>query len=458
MFSILSLSARGSASSQASPRGLNRVAELDGHAATGFSWLKDTDPATTSFTAGVAATGSRSRRTSHGVTPFPPTGMNDQDFHERQSGESCQVSAADRRYPGGRAIAFSAAAVASGTEDQDWSGQSSESSDIEPNGVLRLAAQSRSERWSYSSALSLNAGMGVGHVRNATGVYEAQVLERRLLESGALTRPLSSTARRRLIDLMYLRHGFSSVHERSNKTLWQAVERIAQEDGALGKGIDPYSVGRAAEPIFGAGSGVAFADSPLLRSRGAYSGLFLQNSHARSTERNDMTQFFTESIDDSVFFSSSGSEFDRFRSTVDRVSAGAESEYHLPLGPRWQIDASARAALPLDHRDVSMEVTGSASIGWIVADRWIASANVSDHWFDAARTRGPSLGDSGTWVFGASVAYYLEDRLLLRLDATEDQTSRLSDTGAESTHNGKVLLGLTYRLRGTFDAPGLDIQ
>jgi hypothetical protein len=147
--------------------------------------------------------------------------------------ESWSLGGSHRRYPWAVPIGFEAAANLGGSYAQSWSAQDVRTFLLESGGSIETNRSDNVERWSYQNSVAASASAGWGRVRNATGIYDALVLEERLLGTGALTRALSPAARRRLADVMYLRGALDTVRERPGRFLWQEIERVLSEDGAL---------------------------------------------------------------------------------------------------------------------------------------------------------------------------------------------------------------------------------
>ena len=101
----------------------------------------------------------------------------------------------------------------------------------------------------------------------------------------------------------------------------------------------------------------------------------------------------------------------------------------------------------------------------MVADRWLASADLEHLWRDETRTTGPTAGDFWRWGWALEIDYYLEDRTTLSLRYTELQNWHRGDPGGESSDfnavhrfgsNGQIFAGISYRFAGWFNAPGLS--
>src|SRR6266487_1204989 len=105
--------------------------------------------------------------------------------------ENWTLSATERRYPWVTPIRFEAALGLSGDDSQSWFRRGDEYRATVPAGSSFSTSSNHHQSWSYFNTCSVSASVGWGRVRNATGIYDALVLEQRLRESGALARPLS---------------------------------------------------------------------------------------------------------------------------------------------------------------------------------------------------------------------------------------------------------------------------
>jgi len=259
------------------------------------------------------------------------------------------------------------------------------------------------------------------------------VLEQRLRESGALTRPLSRAGRQRLAEVLYLRDALDTERERPGRLLWREIERVLAEDGALREsGLDPYSVLRAAEPHLGASGGLTSDGvpiSPRLRQTGAFVGLLVRDDHTNSLRRDD-GGMSDESILNGIVVGTSSSSFSsRSSQELDQVDGGASGEIHIPISPPWQLDASSVLLMGLRKEDNHLLFDSRVALAWLAADRWTATAFTTYSWNDEDRTDAGTGGDTWSWNAGLVPTHQFDRRL-----------------GAS--------LGLTYRFSGWIATPG----
>ena len=441
----------------------NSAGSLDGNLATAMGWFSDSDPVLTAFTVDLVASGLRSHRT----TERQFAGFSDSDeATSRQVFERWSLAGTHRRYPWAMPLGFEVLASLGGNYSQRWQSMGRQTISVVPGTTTVTNTGQNLEQWSYVHSIFASAGIGWGRVRNATGVYDALVLERRLRETGAITRPLSAAGRQRLAEALYLRGSLDAVRERPGRALWREIERVLTEDGALAEGgLDPYSVLRAAEPHTGAAvrlteDGVPI--SPVTRMTGSFAGVRLADFHSSQRLRTDDGAYF-ERIENGVPISSSRPSPHSLQTTEsqDDVAAGPFGEIHLPLGPPWQLDASASMMLGLRPEDSQLLLRTDASLAWLAADRWTAIANASYQLLDEDRTSGPTGGDLWQLNAGMSVSWYVEDRTAIELSASHDQQWRRGDTAAPTatrshldTQTFTVTLGVTYRFAGWIATPG----
>jgi hypothetical protein len=421
-----------------------------------YGWLSDSDPAFTSVGLEGIAQGGGSWNTQD------LTGAMTRDAsatERRFAAERWRASLRHRRYPSRVPLGLSLSADAAGFYDQTW--EYDHDASLLDDGVNRteITSRARSQEWRYSTFVGLHAMVGWGRVRDATGVYDALILEERLLESGAIVRTLSGDARRRLAALMYVRLDYSIVHERPAKEFWAEVASILRADGALREGgLEADAVPRSGEVHLGQGiTPDVLPRSALSRLVGYFVGPWLSVQSSQNLLRLDggnYSQRIVNGVPDPPFTSESRL---RLRSTTDEVLGGVTGEYHRALGPRWQVDVTGRVAAQLRSRDEGFEGGASVRGYWMVSDRWLIGAAGSYN--RAVKRRaddGVTTEDTWTTALSTEVTWFVEDRLLLRMSLWEIQ-ARGHGAFPLIAREGRVQLGLTYRLRGTFQAPDLGL-
>lgn len=302
-----------------------------------------------------------------------------------------------------------------------------------------LLASEETGRWVWNANVDL--GTGIGRVRDVTPVYEAQVLEARLIGSGALSRPLSRPARERLAALLTMQSDVSYPHDRPDKYFWEEVERVLVEDGALERGsLTLFEAHRILEPTSIRGR--------IFRSAGWFVGPAVslsESQYSRSIDGWSQNQVY---YDDTLYSApEAGYEFDEFRRD-DFISTTFIVEYHRPVGPNWQFDFRQRAAI--QESGARLFSYGYASAMWVVSDRWLSTAFVQHN----ATWNGPEFEDPAapwTIMYGADLSYFLEDRWALTLSGVETQ----DHTPYGHSRQGSYSLGITYVFSGLFEAPGI---
>ncbi|TMQ49614.1 MAG: hypothetical protein E6K73_09615 [Candidatus Eisenbacteria bacterium] len=318
----------------------------------------------------------------------------------------------------------------------------------------RFEAQSDATPWRYSYATLIDADAGLGRVRDATGVYRAQLLVDRLGRDGVLARAPSREARARLARLYYIESDYSVAHDRGAKFFWRDVEKILGEDGALGPaGLNAYSLQHALEPYF-----EPFLVAARVRRVGWFAGVqfsgFYRNLIARSTDH-----FFRAFYDsDTLVSSDDQTRSGHVTSSTRSPLAGLEAEYHLPLDMRWQLDAVANARSDVRGLARLTTVDSQLEVNYLLADRWAARGFAAQGRLVAkAGGRDPAL-DLWNASYGAELDYYLVDRVKIGLTASEEQHSDRASFGASFRTYGRtrrLFLGLSYSILRGFDAPGL---
>ena len=455
-----------SAGSQDSPVGSshNHGAFLGASTSSSLSWLSDSDPALTSLF--VVANFSGARRWEARSSLLDQSPLQVQRFEDSRSNrdvaERWQIGASQRLYPWVFPLGFSASVYAAGDYGQSWRHADDWVSQQFGGSSQVTTTRARDATWVYSHLVSTSLSLGVGRVRDATGVFETAVLEQRLLRAGALTRPLSSAARRRLAELI-IQRSLGGVRERPARTVWQAVERILRDDGALSEqGLDGYSIMRAGEPLYGGGSGGAegLPSSPVTRLRGCFVGPIVSDVHAQNLVRGHLSRFRQDVIDGTPQPPSELSSGFRSTNPFDQVLVGGRAEGHWPLGSRWQIDGTSQTLFPARKEESGLDLFSSASATLLVADRWLASAVISQNRnLRQVTTNGitTTFEDGWAWGYGVSANYYLEDRVNLTFGVSGSQGhSRFSGgLSTSSSHGHSFNLGLSYRFIGRYQANGL---
>jgi hypothetical protein len=438
---------------------------LDGRLSTQASWLWDSDPAYTSVSAFAGASGDMRRSTIRNLLSAPTLVLvsdtdNDNEFIQ----ERIQVGVDHRRYLGAGPVALTASAAAAGNYMQSW-GSTDRHEDVANAGNSIITdEQSRSERWGYAQMVFARLGGGLGRVRDATGVYEARVLEARLREAGVLTRDLSPAARQRLAGLAYLRWSAAGVHDRPARSVWAEIEEILEEDGAVVEaGLDAAAILRALEPHM-AGSLIddtGIPASPVPRARGHFAGLFAEYQHVHELSRLDDELSRTQVVNGVPQPPVYASQGTRSTNEEDRLFGGLEAESHMPLALDLQLDLTGRVLMPVREVDTELFAGGSAIFAWMVADRWLARAQAAADWLDADRRTGESPGDRSIWTLSAQLDYYLENRMTLFAGFFDgERTYRGGEPGFSPPDSYQrdrgVSVGVTYRLAGRYAAPGFD--
>jgi hypothetical protein len=385
---------------------------------------------------------------------------------ERALSEALGLTTTQRWYPGGGPWNLAADLKGSLNDSQAWHDDRS-SIDLPLFSIVAGEVRSDHQRY-YRSNFNGSVGIGLGRVRNVTGVYEARVLEDRLRASGALSRALGAEARQRLAALMYARGDFDASMDRPASTVWDAIERILRADGALSTpSLSAKDLFTLIEPYLGP-SGAFAADpsglpsSPIFRAFGWNVGVALNGQTGHQSRWYDLAWTDTES--DSgipqppIEIRTSGQN----RSSNDAFSAGISAEYHRPVSMRVQWDAAAQAAVPLRHEDRGLRFGAQAALGWIIADRWMASLAGQHNRNIDKDNNSVTRNDSWSTVVSATAFYFVTDHVALRASAGQMWGKTRSDLyynyfpGAATFGNsGAIEFGLTYRFAGFARVEGL---
>ena len=349
------------------------------------------------------------------------------------------------RFPWQAPLGFSLSTNAAIFPGQRWS--SLNQSRTSPPGAFypgfkdqRLAS---STHGSYDANASLLASVDWGRVRDATPVYQVQVLEQRLHETGAIQGELSRGARERLAALYTVEGDVSFAHQRPTKYFWRELERLLTDDGVLGPGgLDAYTVQRLLEPI-------TLEAKAFARTRGYSFGplVILGKDWRHESYKSEYQEL--RFLADTLYYSYADSIP---RTKVDNhdesINTGLFVEYHRPFGMRWQADAFSRALVSDGAKEVVLH--SSLDAAWAIADRWQWNGSLSH---DATAPGQGGARKVDHWTLGAatSLAYFFEDSWAFQI-GYQHQQDHASTT---FRRNDTYTLGVTYQFAGWLTAPGL---
>lgn len=414
----------------------SRSGVLNGAFSTQFVGGFDSEPRSTAYFLSLVATGIRSHADENHQTSLTSFDHTDR---ERSAKQQLRGALTFSRYPWRAPLGLTLGTSGDVTLGQSWHSTAG----IDANTAVELHTTSNETMGGSSTLLSLSAGVVWGRVRDATPVYQVQVLEQRLLEAGTIQRPLSPAGRARLASLYTMQSRVGFAHQRPDKYFWRELERLLSEDGALSeRGLDAYSVQRLLEPLVVARGGVS-------RTRGfAFSPTVFLNT-AQNSGSNERESSQTIYVSDTLF-SASESHTPRTSSysRADGILTGIGVEYHRPVGPRWQFDGVSSASLT--ESGETLFSTTEVSATWLVSDRWYANARFIHRLEAVDRGAGRAVS---MWqvTYGASVYYFLEDSWALQLGMSQDQ----SHFSPAYQRQENISLGISYVFSGLLNAPGL---
>jgi hypothetical protein len=407
---------------------------------------RDSDPLLLALS--MSLSGDVAVQNSEQVQTSPPF-MGRTESHMQGTSEYWAISGTGRAYPWVAPVGFGLSATAVGNFSQEWTRNDTHST-VSVVPTQRYEATDRMDDHFNSQQAVIAAFTGLGRVRDATVVHDVHVLEERLRETGAITRPLSKEAREKLAALSYIAPFYADAHDRPERYFWRDIERVLREDGALNeRGFDPYSVLRAQEPYF----------YRVVRQRGWFAGPVVQGRHSRLVQRDDEHATSRFYLDDSLAFSVSGWSANSQAYSFDEVDLGGTAEYHLPFGWRWQFDVESQVSAPVRSGESGLHAFTGAAATWLVADRWLAQAKL-DHARDYFQPRGAPSVTTDTWAvtYGVQLGWYLEDHAQLSAALTESQARNDVDFFPRMrafSRERRLTIGFTYRFLGGLDAAGL---
>lgn len=424
-----------------------RSQDLNGALRSQFTWWRDSDALQRSFSASVATSGARDWTREE---VYFSLDLRWEERHARTVTESWQVSGQLRRYFEDRPVAVSLAASAYGKYLQSWSQDvtSSTSASLATASTQNLDGALHDAR----HTVNVSAAVGLGHVRDATGIYDAHVLEIRLRELGAISRPLSAGALQKIAELFYIRPDLFQVFDRPDKRFWHDLERILIEDGAIEGPLQADALLRLTEnelPTSAVPSGQL-----LLRRRGSFVGPVVTATATRDHLHTEIHSVYTETAGGATTVSTSPLDF-RGKTSVEQIEVGGQAEFHRPIGPRWQTDVYGTLEVPLLHARAGGLVTGaSAQLSYMVTDWWLAWTQVvqARSYFRPDPGRGNDT-DQWTVQYDAGVNFYVEDHVALTLSF--DGVQNRGPYPWAYSRDERVLLGGSYAFTRWLDAPGL---
>jgi hypothetical protein len=471
----------GNRSSQSSQGSANTNGSLDG---LGY-WLWDSDPLRLSVSGTVDLEGSAVNGGSDRYSDDYNLETYSRDRRvSRSLGESWSVSGSSRIYPLPMPIGLTFNGQAHGGYGQWWDWDSDDSHGLDDYGMpWQRADHDDSYGRNYHYDVSGTVGFGYGRVRDASVVYDVAILQDRLLQTGAMHRRLSDSARRRLASLIYFADEYAEIHDHSAKFFWREVETILRDDSALvGTGLNAYSLQRIAEPYFQSPSTVihvvdgATAQNYLyrpsggfLRQRGWFVGINAQGSHYHRIDRSFYHTHSFRSDSGIVSQDTTLGHRSSYNHAEDAIFYGPSLEYHFPLTMRWQLDGDLSGLYHFDkyERQSNFSIQAGINVEYLIADRWRFSAALSEDWHRTHRNNPDvwySTLTSTDWEtnLAASLDYYFEDRLSASLayhfsDAGifSGQDEIFPDHPVSRSHSSSVSLGFSYHFLGVLDAPGI---
>jgi hypothetical protein len=437
----------------------------DGSFSNRLDWAHEADPARTTLVARVDLTGNRQTGERDHLSAIDArTASSVEHTVFRQLRESILLGASRDQFMTSIPMLWRIRADARIDDRQTWDTRDWRSTLTDGALVQTYVDERAHKRKIYSAALTSAVGIGTGRVRNATGLYEALVLERRLIAAGAIAEPLTPDARRRLGALMYVRQDYTGTRDRPARDLWDEIARILLDDGAIEEPLSPAVTMRLMEPFLGPGTAIrsdGLPNSPVTRRVGTEVVFEVQNRHQRETFHAHDNSLYQPGFPPYDTLPPLRSTFSSFsKRTSDDVLVAVTAAFHRPLGLRWQLDLSGRAIAAARH-GVSADYDAVATATWVVTDRWLGTLGASHRWFDEKRTAGPTGGDRASWTASANVLYYVENATALSLGVSHsDIWIRGAQSWSDRHSYGRstqVSLGVTRRFTGRFSAPDLAL-
>jgi hypothetical protein len=323
------------------------------------------------------------------------------------------------------------------------------------------AYQYISDRSGARSA-SASVSAGLGRVRNASGVYDARILESRLLARHVLARPLGAEARKALAALFYAQGDFGTAYDHPEIPVWDRVDAILRADGGLrDSALTAADMARLVVPYHGPTNRAVPSDllpqDFLVRQVGWSASAVLQGNTSHGWD-DVAARTWTVVAMTPIPFESSRSTIDN----TDALQAGVALEYHRPLSLELQFDATGFVyANVVEHGNGFSEGT-SVSLSRIVADRWLMQASLTQDRLLDQKSNGYTNQDQWDVSSVLSADYYLRDHLTISALIHQRFNGQRSDVGAgpvsqwSRNQQGELRLGLAYRFAGWASLPWAD--
>ena len=448
--------------------GLDHMTQTDwrGSVSSSFTRWSENDAHSSLWSGSLSSLGAGASSSSFGIEAsyFSPLRYEvTKDSNEREATEQASLATTQTWYPGNGLLGVTGGVQGEWSDAQGWRSSSQlRRSNLDPTEPIKRLTSST--EFSYFSRGAVSAGLSIGRVRNATGVFEARVLEDRLRALGALTRPLSSHGRQRLADLMYAHRDVARVSARPAEPVMDALERILFEDGALRDSIlTGAELFRVTDPIFYRGGSPSYVApdglpaSPIARLSGWCIGMVVTNSHSRLSQR---SQYAESSIPYVGGVPEPEPEYRTgysFKNTHDATFMEAQGAYHHPCGMRAQWDAASAFATPIGGGERGFDFGLSVRWADILADRWLGSIGLTQNRTVRRAKDRTTLSDDWNAGVAMSAEYLIVDRLGIGLRISESWVKYRSDIfrsnivdpqAADWFDGGAIGLDLTYRFRG----------
>lgn len=437
-----------------------RTSRADGRGASEFRARRESERWSRSVDALVTAAVDRNHSADE-TSPLPgdPLALVSNSGHVDFGVQQIRITGSERHFATGLPLFLGGTASLSNRFQQQNQKSISDSSLSVPSARRHFHDKSLDTNYDVMQfAASLD--VGVGHVRNATGYFEARVLEERLRKAGALSRALSGAARQRLAAIFYARDAVELTRDRPASSAWAAIESVLREDGALDERGIPSGTWLDASSPFLHGfdpdpSGLPV--SPVVRQTGASASAsihwqrFREHAHFAST--------YADRVDSAavVLTNDAGSGSGNFfQHSASQLAFGLDGDFHRSLSDRLQFDVRGSAEWPFAGSNRIFTSAAGAVLSWCVADRWLATTS-SDYAYESERSAsGRTIRRSRASSLRAGLEYFVTDRLGVTASLLQRWSHEDGEAGGPLPtpltdlleSGGQFDFGLTYRLSG----------
>ncbi len=304
-------------------------------------------------------------------------------------------------------------------------------------------------RIEYDASVELGAGWG--RVRNASGVYWAYEVERKLHELGRLSGDLSPETKRKLAEFAYTSSQYGVQHDRSSKYYWQEVEKIVTSDAAFQGPLDAYALYRLSD----------YFHSGISHWKGIRGGLYARTGHTNHMAFETRDDFQTSRYDTTIYHDTTSFGSNTITERSDELLIGPGVQGYFPLSYSWQINLDSRLERRVLPSDDGFGFSSYLSVEHLLFDRLSVRYAVEHlRWLADSKDRNRSRGSSWAIDNELRAEYYVEDHVNIGCSVNyfqyrfENYVPNLDsqDDPVRFSRGLNYSLNISYRLHGSAGA------